>query len=263
MRKLFLVSLALVVITASLATLARPVRSNIGGEGVEGMAESPSYPTDYIQNGLFAYWDGIENEEWGVHNPNADVWLDLINGIPATFKRTTSWADDALVLGSRSGTSAVSIVDDNLLSLIEGSEFTVEVVRDITDSKGAAYVTWGLFGDTSESWGKGQFDESSSGYGGSSLDTAWINLGPGYTWVSRVGAYATASTSFAVSGGRIVAYYNGGQKATKSGLDFSATTRMLLGGAGCRIYAVRVYSRALSAGEIIENYLVDKERFGL
>ena len=256
------VILSVLLLALPFVSIAAPVRSNLGGGGVDEEA-TPLYPTDYIQYGLFAYWDGIENESWGMHNPYAESWLDLVGGIPATFRRTTSWDEDALVVLSRSGTCAVSIVDDDLVSVVNGSEFTIEVVRTITDSKGAGYVTWGLFDQTTETWGKGQVDVSSSNYGGSSSGTTWINIGPGYSFVTRSGEYATASTSFVVRGGRLNSYYNGNPKNTKSGLDFSATTRMLLGGAGCRICAIRIYSRALSVGEIIKNYQIDKERFGL
>lgn len=244
------------------AIFSAPIRSNLGGEGDDEEA-TPLYPTDYIQHGLFAYWDGIENESWGMHNPYAESWLDLVGGIPATFRRTISWDGDALVVPTRNATCAVAIDDDDLMSVVKGSEFTIEVVRTITDSKQAGYVTWGLFDQTVETWSKGQVDVSSSNYGSSSPDTAWINIAPGYSFVTRSGEYATASTSFVVRGGRLNSYYNGNPKNTKSGLDFSATTRMLLGGAGCRIYAIRIYSRALSVGEIIENYQIDKERFGL
>ena len=32
---------------------------------------------DYVQDGLIAMWDGIENAGWGTHDPNATVWKDL------------------------------------------------------------------------------------------------------------------------------------------------------------------------------------------
>ena len=31
----------------------------------------------YVQDGLIAQWDGIDNEGTGVHNPSATVWKDL------------------------------------------------------------------------------------------------------------------------------------------------------------------------------------------
>lgn len=59
---------------------ASPVRSLVGAQGI-GMVESegaviPS-ASNYIQDGLIAMWDGVENAGWGVHDPNARVWKDL------------------------------------------------------------------------------------------------------------------------------------------------------------------------------------------
>ena len=35
---------------------------------------------DYIQDGLVAMWDGIENAGWGKHDENATNWVDLVSG---------------------------------------------------------------------------------------------------------------------------------------------------------------------------------------
>ena len=32
---------------------------------------------DYVQDGLIALWDGIENVGWGEHDDNATSWIDL------------------------------------------------------------------------------------------------------------------------------------------------------------------------------------------
>ena len=32
----------------------------------------------YVQNGLIAQWDGIENAGWGVHDPNAAKPVELV-----------------------------------------------------------------------------------------------------------------------------------------------------------------------------------------
>ena len=36
---------------------------------------------DYVQDGLVAMWDGIENAGWGVHDPNATVSRDLVGNV--------------------------------------------------------------------------------------------------------------------------------------------------------------------------------------
>ncbi|MBQ1429034.1 MAG: hypothetical protein IIZ06_05145, partial [Kiritimatiellae bacterium] len=42
-------------------------------------AAKPSGPTarDYVQDGLVAMWDGIENAGWGQHDASATTWKDL------------------------------------------------------------------------------------------------------------------------------------------------------------------------------------------
>ena len=46
----------------------------------------------YIQDGLVAMWDGIENAGWGVHDPNATVWKDLSgNGYDLEVVRPSAW----------------------------------------------------------------------------------------------------------------------------------------------------------------------------
>jgi hypothetical protein len=54
-------------------------------------APTPSVPTarDYVQSGLIAMWDGIENAGWGTHDPNATVWKDLVGNSDLTISDTT------------------------------------------------------------------------------------------------------------------------------------------------------------------------------
>ena len=36
---------------------------------------------DYVQDGLIAMWDGIENAGWGQHNSSErSIWVDLVGG---------------------------------------------------------------------------------------------------------------------------------------------------------------------------------------
>jgi hypothetical protein len=59
-RKLLIGWLAVVVARAALPALATSYTS-----------------ASYVQDGLIAQWDGIDNEGTGVHNPSATVWKDL------------------------------------------------------------------------------------------------------------------------------------------------------------------------------------------
>ncbi len=37
----------------------------------------------YVQNGLDAMWDGIENVGWSMHDENSQEWVDLVGGSPS------------------------------------------------------------------------------------------------------------------------------------------------------------------------------------
>ena len=58
--------------------------------GTRTGAWAKSGPTakDYVQDGLIAMWDGIENAGWGSHDSDITIWKDLIGGIgDATIDR--------------------------------------------------------------------------------------------------------------------------------------------------------------------------------
>ena len=45
----------------------------------------------YVQNGLIAQWDGIDNAGTGTHDPNAKVWKDLKGSLDMTLNAKGSW----------------------------------------------------------------------------------------------------------------------------------------------------------------------------
>ena len=47
----------------------------------------------YVQSGLVACWDGIENAGAGVHNPAATVWKDIVGGYEFALTGVTVDAD--------------------------------------------------------------------------------------------------------------------------------------------------------------------------
>ena len=69
-------------ILASYTAPAYITKSLIGGrESCSQYDNDPIPPvSEYIQDGLIAMWDGIENAGLGIHNPNSTVWADLVSG---------------------------------------------------------------------------------------------------------------------------------------------------------------------------------------
>ena len=67
----------------------------------------------YVQDGLIAMWDGIENAGWGVHDMNATMWKDLTgNGrdLPLSTE-TLEILSNGVRRKSTSGNSTVSKVE--------------------------------------------------------------------------------------------------------------------------------------------------------
>ena len=67
--------------SANLMSLARSGGKFLKLFGDRKMMKTTPTARDYVQDGLIAMWDGIENAGWGVHDPNATVWKDLAGGI--------------------------------------------------------------------------------------------------------------------------------------------------------------------------------------
>ena len=82
--------------------IASPVRSMIGADGTEKSDEWNPTAADYIQDGLVAMWDGIENAGYGIHDDNATTWKDLVSTNDLRLQSTAiadkrfTWLEDGL-----------------------------------------------------------------------------------------------------------------------------------------------------------------------
>ena len=57
-----------------------------------GVAYATTYTSaSYVQDGLIAQWDGIDNAGTGVHDPNATVWKDLAGHNDLTLASGAAW----------------------------------------------------------------------------------------------------------------------------------------------------------------------------
>ena len=56
--------------------------------------------TDYVQDGLIAMWDGIENAGFGIHDSEAAIWKDLTeNGFDLTVNN--AWTKIGIVSSNK------------------------------------------------------------------------------------------------------------------------------------------------------------------
>ena len=214
---------------------------------------------DYVQSGLVAMWDGIENAGWGVHDPNATTWRDLVGSHVLSFPATPSWTDNAYILDGVADHAPSCPAQDIFNAIVTGL-VTIEIASKSTD--GTAYGNNGFFG-------LGRVDLRSFWF----WNNARVTIRGTETGIAGMIENNTAAT-----------YSLGSSGAFKNGLMLSTLTFGSQEAGGSFyigripvyksqvgiydaihgvIHSLRVYSRALTAQEIAHNYAIDKARFNL
>lgn len=223
---------------------------------------------DYVQDGLVAMWDGIENAGWGVHDQNATMWRELISGTDCAYSDangTPNWVSNGWESVVTDGKYFDAFYPDGL-----AEHHTLQFV--VTKST-AYYAARGIIcGAYSLSGGNGcNFEYRTSNatngilrayYSGNpdfSTSAVWelglpsafsmIHDNSTYSILQGVDALATVTNSYNL--------------LTQSIMRIGADSRASSFTFGGVIHSIRFYNRALTAAEIAHNYAVDKERFNL
>lgn len=244
--------------------------------------ERPGWPTaaDYVQDGLIAMWDGIENAGWGVHDPNATVWTNLAQDKwHLTVNAAAVWTDNSARKPTTAGYN-IALWPTALTAAEENLARTVEIV-----------ATWsGRWQNTGNSNNKVAmlFNWGQSGNGGK---TFFMSAQDGNLFSAQ--CRPANSTRFARSGSLSLIPVG---RPFQLSADFAASmlsrpTRLSLNGSAMAgttaigrdsaggielggppghhyyllgdIHCVRVYSRVLTAAELENNLEIDKARFNL
>ena len=233
---------------ASIPALGKPVRSLLGSRDV---SDGGSFTAkDYVQDGLVAMWDGIENAGWGVHDASATMWKDLVGEHNVALGGGMSFASNALVCtaqGIATGTSisesiaAIEFVEFHSVRQ-DGMPFQLKSSRQCVLRN--TYDTYSFSQNATDSSMPYQFGSIHAVYvalaSDGTIDTCYID-GVDVTSQKRA---RDANIGF-YGGVRI-----GG--ATASYFSYYGS-----------LYALRVRSSTLTSAEIAINYAVDKLRFNL
>ena len=228
----------------------------------------------YIQNGLIAHWDGIENAGYGLHDDNALIWKDLIGQLDLQCNRKPIWTTNEVVISSWN--TYFYVVADLISDAFNNHSVTIEVLYG--DVISAANNT-GPFGI-----GDPYFSQAWPFYiqQNRAANTA-CNIYALGSSVWQPSAYflghengANCLVSISIDGSSIIA-----RSIQPDEFQFSATrnssfTSQIAYGsifaigrsysqqaAGYCVKCVRVYNRALSGNEMQYNYKIDKVRFEL
>lgn len=216
----------------------------------------PPTARDYVQDGLIAMWDGIENAGWGVHDASARTWKNLVGDIDLPLD---DYPSQIYFTSNSLYTSNGRLAERQDVETIDGP-ITYEVCWVRVNKFNQSADTRCNYGQCNLDIFNGQFWHKTSSDGGI---------------MSPVNGLAQESVPFTMSvvgtmGGSwetLIPYVNATQ-ISGSKYSSSISTQGIRIGSGWSVpiskhHNIRVYSRALSADEIRHNYEIDKERFNL
>jgi hypothetical protein len=230
--------------------------------GMVSVTKSTPTARDYVQNGLVAMWDGIENAGWGVHDAAATTWVDLTGG-------GANW------LLKDSNTTQVFEVGSDYVKILSGVSY---------NGRGHCTPSWSADGDIKQ------------------MEIVLDNTDFSVTATSRICALGVSNgnnnSQMAIRDGNLFQFqYNKYPllqlRTGLNAISFDGdTARGLFNGAltdsaktivgsgyvysppvlgayaaqaaiGIKIKALRIYSRVLTEAEMLANDAIDKARFNL
>ena len=257
-----------------------PLRARVEVNGVAIVTPAAkrrdAVPTarDYVQDGLIAMWDGIENAGWGTHDPNATVWKDLVGNYDGTVGANVVVMDNCMSFNGTKGEANAVKVGKVTFGSPQFVTFEAVFIKD-HDAEVSAYNE-AVFGQTESR------TSMVTMFVKSRLSVQYVKLGTSTTLGINYGSAPFGlremmSASFRYASDKIQLFKDGVVVASQSNdstpIDMSSTSyNFYIGGDAYnpeeytllgRVFNLRIYNRALTAEEIAYNYNVDKERFNL
>jgi hypothetical protein len=216
--------------------------------------------SNYVQTGLIACWDGIANAGAGAHADNAAIWKDIVGGYEFALTNVTvvengiSFAGNETSYGTLSAAGTAATFDaakNGTMEVVFASRNTSvhQVLLQTPASNGMAfgYNTTGAIVP----------------FTGSVQKPAFPFGRPGTTRHSFSVRYSSgASTSPAfVDGSSLNSTGGAGWTPGDSDETYVGNRASKANGFPGTIYCIRLYSRQLTAAEIVANHAVDALRF--
>ena len=216
---------------------------------------------DYVQDGLVAMRGGIENAGWGVHDPNATVWKDLVGDCDLPFTNYGEFTDKYLHgLSTSRGHFSVSANIVQIEAIIKSGVFTFGGVMR-TSSVCPNYGSGIRFVNNTNMMGYSNVRNGTSPF--TEVRTRF-QVGRSGTQTNVLGAYHTNTEHqvIVVANGTASDVYVDGVKDVSSVISDERINSLFLDGAS-DYGNIFVYNRDLTGDEIAYNYEIDKARFGI
>ena len=207
---------------------------------------------EYVTDGLIVYYDAINNTGNG-HANNITTWKNLVSDKYNGIIHGGVWHEEYFQTDG---------IDDWVdVGLIKEPNITIESVV----AHGDTYNSYGI--SNFDSGGIGLSDYNKSGYNGLMVYTN------GYKTIDISKRY-TVNKIYSLSGsynGRTAKFFENGDKYSlevNAPISYASNTIYALGGnpsgTSCgmftkeKIYSIRIYNRALTDEEVLQNYNMDK-----
>lgn len=225
---------------------------------------------DYIQDGLVAMWDGIENAGWGVHDPNATVWKDFTgNGYDMTINAGSTIGYDYIAHATKwvagiGKSKSIPFTACEAVFLIRQGVLSTACVGL---SSGRGNYTY-IVADGAARIGIGQRGYNTNNYAGFDVPEIFVGARCSVSVNYSFGKYFGAKEAYLNSAPVTIAFgdvypYNNAGVAFAVGGRYQGSLDPSSIQTGAYVCNIRLYSRALTAEEIAYNYNIDKQRFGL
>lgn len=224
---------------------------------------------DYVQDGLVAMWDGIENIGVGRHSDNASEWIDLTgNGRDMQLINDAYFNANSIVA---EGHPVAEYTNTIPLEQHITQEIVFKVDSDIRDNTSSRTVI-ALFWSTITYFGV-HYCMTGFAYNRNNISkSGWMAKSDAIVQANSLYIPKTAICSTIIYseknnlGAKPKRIIINGTTLVNNATDGWGNTnkRNLFGSTfSGNIYAVRIYNRALTEDEISKNFELDKERFGL
>ena len=233
------------------------------------VADEGKSTSDYVQDGLVAQWDGVENAGVGMHEDSPSAWVDIVGGLEITIPEWVTVETNAFYSESSTDTRTYPSIS-SIPGL--GNDVTIEVVaervmwRDKNNYKNlqriisSPYTKFGY----RESSTAGVFYQMPIG----TNNKLWLytstsgsfNVSECHTYTARVTMPRDESNTLLVDAATVP----GWAKEGSDGMPTDPPTNWTFFDApraDIRIYAIRVYNRKLTDAEVTANAAVDHLRF--
>ena len=213
----------------------------------------------YVQDGLVACWDGIENAGAGTHDSGATVWKDIVGG--CEFALTGVTVDDDRMTFAGTADSYGSLDNAGSTATFGAAKNgTMEIVYRSSTGTGTQVLLQSTSG-IGLAFGFYQGKILSSTVASSvfpfTLDTTTNSVSIRYNSSKPVSPIYTNGWSLAATSGTD-AWGSANASTTFIGVRASKANNTHFAGS---IYCIRLYNRQLTDEEIAANYAVDQFRF--